>query len=272
MESALNVEVLQWIQDTAVKAAGTDVASRVAVVSSVPDATKWLLIDRDGQHELLDKSQPPRNHVLLSVQEAAAYAEFVQTKKPGDNKGTPIIWISETGVIVTDDDERVLGDRASYVFRQTEEFKKVASLKTNTGMAQADILKLLRVDLAECFDVDDDRKSLIASLRKVTAQQVSAVGNGSGSYDATLVGQAGAAIDWPDDVMLAVKVFDDPSLTIKRLIRCAFDADAAKKVYTLTPIASHLTQAVIDTREHASEVIRQAVQKSEITVFLGSPS
>lgn len=264
---ALDTESLKLIQETAVKAAGTEVKNRVCVRDTLPDKTKWLLIDKEGNSTLLDVSQPLRLHKLLSVQEVVAFARFAKA----DLGSSPIVWIGEQVVTVTLDDRRLFADRAIYSFRPTGEWLLIDELTQRMdGHDQKKFLRLLRVDLAECFARDDQRLLLINNVRKVRAQQSTNLGNGSGSYDATLASSSDTAIDWPDNLDLLVRLFDDPALTLREPIRCAFDVEPMPPRFVLSPLTAHIARALGNTLELASQTIR-AELKDEIPVFLGQP-
>lgn len=268
MVPALDTESLQLIQETAVAAAGMDVSKRVSVVATLPDKKRWLLIDKDGNHHQEAVGEPSRSHNLLSVMEAVSFAMFVRAELAGK----PIVWLHQVGVTVTDDAERVLNNRASYVFTLTPEFKLLQELaKSLEGKSQVDMLRLLRLHLAESFVSDDVRLNLIASLRNIIRKEQSKVSQGSSSYDATLTSDGITAEQWPEEVLLAVRVYDDSALTDRRTIKCIFEADANTKKFILTPLSQHLDKALIETREAAGELIRHALEDDEIPVFLGSP-
>lgn len=266
---ALDTEALKVIQETAVKAAGVNVKDRVCIRADIPDKTKFMIIDKDGEHKLHDVSQPLRLHKLLSVQEVVAFARFVVK----DLSGKPIIWIGDDRIVVTLDDRRLFADRAVYLFRTTAEWELINKLAERTeGLDQKAFSRMLRVDFAECFNRDEQRLQLISSIRKVRTQQQSSIGNGSGSYDASVVSVAEQAIEWPDTVDLSVRVFDDPALTCRKLVRGAFEVEPKPLSFSLTPLTAHIARALGETLELASETIRAELKgETGIPVFLGQP-
>lgn len=267
----MDLETLKHVQQTAVQAAGVDVKNRVCVRDGLPDKTKWMLIDKDGKSELHDVSQPPRQHRLLSVQEVVAFARLARTETGFNSQ--PIVWIGSERIIVTLDDRRLFGDRAIYEFRPTEEWELVNKLAESVeGLIQSKFLRLLRVELAESFGNDDVRRDLIQRLRKVRAQQQSNIGNGSGSYEASLTSGSEEAILWPDNVDLSIRVFDDPALKNRSLIRCAFEVEPQPPRFQLSPLTAHVANALNEALELASETIRAELKSdSGIPVFLGQP-
>lgn len=274
---ALDTEALKIIQDTAVKAAGVDVKNRICVRETLPDKTKWLLIDKDGGSTMYDVSQPPRQHRLLSVQEVVAFAQLADedvtrllSHDDSQESHSPIVWIGADQIIVTLDDRRLFGDRATYQFEPTPEWKLILMLAERAdGLDQKSLLRLLRVQLAESFADDQSRLLLISMVRKLRAQQQSTIGNGSGSYDTTLA--AGGEIEWPDSVDLSVSVIDDPALTTRSLVRCVIEVEPQPPRFLLTPMAAHIARAERHSRELASDVIREQLKSTQIPVFLGQP-
>ena len=272
MFPALDTEALKVIQDTAVKAAGVDVKNRVCVRADLPDKERWLLIDKDGNAMFQAASQPLRLHSLLSVQEVVAFARFASRTVNGLSS-KPIVWIGREQIVVTLDDRRLFSDRAVYEFRPTEEWELLQKLSERTeGMDQKSMLRLCRVELAECFAKDDARTMLIQAIRKVRAQQQSSIGNGSGSFDASLNSAAVEDGSWPDYIDLSVRIFDDPALTVRKPIRCAFEVEPMPPRFVLSPLTAHIARAWNETLELASETIRAELKAEPgIPVFLGQP-
>lgn len=216
MVPMLDAECLKLIQQTAVAAARVDVSKSVAVIAD-PDQRKAILIDKDGNHEIVEKSEPTRRHRLLSVASVVDYAkEFLADK--------PVVWISQKGVVVTHDGERILGHRADYAFETTEEFDIVTRLG-GEPIGQREFLKLLRVTFARSFSNEDRRLDLIQSVRSLRAQQDSRIGSGSGSFETGLISTAGASLVWPESFVLEVRVFSDPSIEVVSNIECVLDVD-----------------------------------------------
>lgn len=264
----LDVESLKLIQETAAKAAGIDVKNRFCVRETLPDKTKWAFIDKDGMAELRDVSQPARNHKLLSVQEVVGFA--LHAIQNTGLSAKPIVWIGPERISVTLDDRRLFGDRAVYEFRQTPEWSLLKKLSDHCdGMDQKSFLKLLRIQLAESFADENQRLQLVRGLRKVRGQQQSAIGQGSGSFDATLTADGEA--EWPEHVDLDLRVIDDLALTIRYPVRCVLDVEPSPPRFLLTPLAAHLARAETSARELVSDVIRHSLKDSTIPVFLGQP-
>jgi hypothetical protein len=271
MVPAFDTESLKLIQETAVKAAGNNVKDRVCVREQLPDKTKWLLINKDGGHSLHDVSQPLRLHKLLSVQEVVAFAVWAKSEDGLNSK--PIVWIGHEQIVVTLDDRRLFADRAIYEFRPTDEWELLNKLSERTdGLDQRAFLRMLRVDFAECFARDEQRLTLINLIRKVRAQQTSNIGNGSGSYDASLGSAANEEMVWPESLDLSVCVFDDPSLTLRQTVRCAFDVEPQPPRFVLSPLTAHIARALGGALELASDCIRAELKNNVgCPVFLGQP-
>jgi len=268
MLGQIDHESLELIQETAVKAAGIDVSKRVALIPSA-DVKEMILIDKDGCHSFLPKSDPTRMHRLLSVEDVVLYVGFVDSIPDG----CPIVWVSRGGIVVSHDDARIEGHHASYRFTETPEFKLIREGLSKEGMSARDFIALLRVKLARSFASEDLRQQLIRSVRSIrtTTNQVS--GQGSGSYETGLISTANEAIAWPESFTLEVPVFDDLSLTTRLSIDVVLEVDAnnQSKPFTLTPIASDLTRAVNQTLAEAVATIRSRVTTPEkaTPVFLG---
>ena len=276
MFPAMDLESVKHLQKTAVEAAGVEVKNRVCLRNDLPDKTKWMLIDKEGNHTLLDVSQPARAHKLLSVQEVVAFAMLAIAKEAQpslSNVGhAPIVWIGDETIFVTLDDRRLFGDRATYDFEKTEEFKLLESLfGKSDGFAQKEILRLIRLRLWESFEDYEVRDRLIEGLKKLRSSQASNLGSGSGTFEANVT----AAVEdfqWPERLKFRVRPIDDAALTSAHTIECVFEIElGGQPKFHLLPVLSQLSKAFKAAQSEASETIRAQLDKQPIPVFLGQP-
>lgn len=263
---SLELEALQHLEEQAVAAAGNNVQNRIALFDH-PDKRCKLLVDKNGDHEVLNVPPPPRNHKLLTCNEVVAYARLMKPE-------TPIVWIGAFGIVVTHDAERILGHKADYRFRRTEEFKYVQEDLGKEPLSQKDFLALLRIRLARSFDSEDLRMILVKSVRSLKTSIDQTARQGGGSYETGLVSTANEKIEWPDTLKLRLSVFEDSSIDMPQIVECVLDVDPTNvhKPFTITPIKSDLAKAISKVVALASDVIRAELDKETISVFTGEPS
>lgn len=265
-EFALDLETLEHLEAQAVKAAGVVARDRVAIHDH-PDKRKRIIVDKNGDHEIVDLPPPQRNHKLLTCNEVVTYARLMKPE-------VPIVWIGAFGIVVTHDAERILGHKADYRFRRTEEFKYVQEDLGKEPLSQKDFLALLRIRLARSFDSEDLRLSLIRSVRSLKTSIDQTARQGGGSYETGLVSTANEKLDWPDTFKLRLSIFEDSSIDTPQLIECVLDVDPTNvhKPFTITPIKSDLAKAIASVVALASEVIHTELSKDTISVFTGEPT
>lgn len=267
-----SVELYEAISHQAVKAAGVDVAQRVAIIDIPKDPERYLIVDKDGEHELKRRDQPARQHKLLSILDVAAYASAMSGALDNEMEPLgPVIWVSPAAIIVTNDNDRLRGDRATYAVRQTDAYQTLTKLGSTDGMSQAEFLAFLRVEFARSFVSNDARVQLINSVRTIKAQQQSSIGQGSGSYEVGLESTAGQSIKWPDSIRLEVPVLDDPSIQTLRQIEVVLDVrpEDRNKPFKLSPLKEDLTIAMQKALAEAVDALKANVE--EIPVYQGAP-
>lgn len=261
-----DVELFNAISQKAVEAAGTNVAQRVKIVdlTSVGDRENYLIIDKEGVHSKVRKDPPTRVHWLMSCKDVIAYVELFKSNKP-------IVWVSDESIIVTHDDDRLRGDSAKYEFRITELFASIQRFSSSQEYTQSDFLRLLRVGFARAFVRDDARLGLIKEVRSLIKREASSIKVGGGSHETGMVNQANESITWPDSILLATAVFDDPSFsTDTHQVEVILDVRPERVPFVLEAVAADLTTAVQETMAAMVEFIKAEV--GETPVFLGSPS
>jgi len=258
-------DLFKAIGEQAVKAAGVQVSGRVHVTAIPGDNENVLVIDRNGAHEFRKKPDPVRRHALSSCGDIVQYCRFVENLE-----GKPVVWIDRGEIVVTDDSQRLRGDRAQYSMRQTDAFKLISGLG-QAPRVQADFLKLLRVDLARSFLHDEDRMRLISQLRTLQKRERRHIGQGSGSHEAGLVSDGNDLIEWPDSFFLKVQVFTDDDIPTTSNIEVCLDVRPEESApFRLEPIKADLEEAIKAALEVAANSIRDGVGV-ETNVFRGKP-
>lgn len=272
MDSYLGLDVLNEIQETAVKAEGFNVANRVITKGIAEDPENYLLIDKDANHTVQVRPQPGRSNALLSCADVVAYAKWMLET----NAQKPIIWISPAAIVVQDDLNRLRGDFGKYDLKTTDLYNCIASLDKGPNgdgsYNQQAMLKLLRVHLAKAFSSNDSRLELIATFRKLVKKTASSIGQGSGSYEAGLQDQQAQLITWPDSFRLVTTVIEDPSLTMTYPVEVVLDVRPEEPFpFNLSPLPADLVAARQKALQDASDLIRHELPDG-IEVFLGAPS
>lgn len=276
MDSALSLDVLEKIQETAVFASGHDVAQRVVTKPIPEDPASYLVIDKDGIHTVVERPQPKRSHKLLSCADVVLFAKWLSGQSDGEVNASPIIWVSPSAIIVTDDNDRLRGNCAAYTLQFTDLWTAVNHLgkgpQNDGSYDQSEFLKLLRVVLARAFATNEQRLSLVANVRQLKKQAASNIGQGSGSYEAGILDQANNLISWPDSLLLNTTVFEDVSLKGAWKVEVSLDVrpENSGRPFFLSPIPADLAAAKQAALDAACDLIR--TQIGDIPVFMGSPS
>jgi len=268
-----HVELFREIAETAVKAARTDVSKSIQIIPG-PDSERYIIVDKNGDHKVMRKSQPARDHSLHSINDVAAFA--VRYKDQPDDEAeaiTPVIWVGEDSVIVTNDFDRLRNDRATYQFTKTPSYEALEELDSD-GMSQSEFLKLLRVDFARLFVSDGTRRNLIRDLRALRTSQQNVIGQGSGSYEVGTQNTANEKIEWPESFAVELQVLDDASIETVRQIGIILDVRPEDRngMFRLTPVKQDMLNAFRNAVTEAVDVLKSEVDVHGIPVFRGAPS
>lgn len=262
-----NVDLFHAIANQAVQAAGIDVANRVVVKdlahSGLPGQV--MIIDRDGLSARVTKPDPQRVHKLNSCKDVV---KFVKSGL----FASPIVWIGEKKVIVTDDNSRLRGDYAVYELKTTEMFDTVVNLGEEDGYSQSEFLALLRVELARAFTSDDARFKLITKVRSIIKREQSVVGKGSGSFEVGVFDAQNKEVDWEDSFKLSTTVIEDPISKATYPVEVILDVrpEGNRTSFVLKPVAADVAKATQDAMDVIKDYITADV--GDVHVFLGSPA
>ena len=236
MEGILT-DAIELIQDTAVAAKGAE--GKLAIVK--PDLEPphvYLTVTPDGKFEKQIAEAQPRSHRLITLDEVEHYVE----EKGSEHS---VVWYDRSGVTVVLDDE-TRRDFATMSLTLTPTIVLLAKLeKDRPGFDQKTFRKMLRTDFGEC-QRDPRLVNWVSDLK--FANMSGAIGQFSNNreslgndIEAQAVSGAG---DCPDDIVLDVRTFDDPSLVERQGIRCVFEFSPQEREFRLIPFPLAVHNAI----------------------------
>lgn len=257
-------ESLELIQKTALAAGEAD--GKLALVSPPAEPKHvYLAIKPDGSYEKLEAEPAPRAHTLASLDQVAPYAE----EKGGEST---VVWYDESGVTVILDD-RTRRDVARLKFETTPQFQRVVRLDVERpAFSQRDFRKLIRIDLAGCFEsprlltwVSDVRFGTATNAAGNLRNERESLGR---DIDAQAVSSAG---EIPDEVPLSVRIFADPALAGRQGIRCVFDLDVQSQEFRLIPLPLQVRSAIDCELAYIGEKLTGELDGLDVPLFRGRP-
>ena len=234
----LSTETLQLIQDTAVEASEAEGKLAIVRPPAEPDYI-YLTVKPDGTFEKHTAAAAVRNHRLITLDQVENFVK---------EKGGPstVVWYDRTGIVIVLDDE-TRRDIATLALTLTPTMLLLAKLERDRmEFDQREFRKLLKVDLADC-QRDARLFNWVSDLK--FANMTGGVGqfsNNRESFGNDIEAQAvsGAGGDCPDDLILDVRTFDDPSLLERQGIKCVFDFTPQDRKFRLIPIPLALHDAI----------------------------
>ena len=224
-----DADAIQVIQETAVK------ASRAAVLPIEGEVSHVVRIahpDGSVTRHVLDPN--PRLHEFSTLGALIAFTRNAIEGRHGE--ANPVVWLGEhsVSVVVNDETRRDVGILSLQV---TPQFEALQTRATATWRSQTDMIRLLRLDLADTLP--GDSTDLLARMRNVRFKSA-ADGHGNVQHGKESMGRSINAevlgVDTlPDDVTLAVRVYAVPDLRTTQNIRCALDIAVEEQQFRLVP-------------------------------------
>lgn len=264
MSEVLSKDTVALIQETAVKASGA--INKVAIVTPEcePDHV-YLVVKPDGTCDRREAGPEPRAHRLAGIDQVVP---FVAAKMTANT----VVWYDRDGVhVVLDDTTR--RDVAILKFVYTSQFARVMLLDVDRpGFTQKDFRKLIRIELAGCFDsprllnwVSDVRFGAASNTAGNLRSDRESLGK---DVDAQAVSGAG---EIPDQVPLSVRVFDDPALVERQGVACVFDLDVQAQQFRLIPLPLEVHSAIERELLYVREKLGDELEKLGVPLFRGRP-
>ena len=218
-------------------------------------------VDQNGTLTVYDVPPPLRAHHVNSVDDLIAAARKWNTG--------PVVWISgEAIVLVPDDADR--RDRITLKLVKSAAFAKLCSLASEPELNQAELVRLLRVDLVGAVN----RVGLLAAVRQIRFRQSTAgestIQHGNESLGRTIESQVSGASEIPETVLVSCSVFSNPGEREKRLtIACDLEIITAESAFRFHPLPDELERVKDEALADIRETIGEAL--GNVAVFFGSP-
>lgn len=264
-----NEEVVKLIQETAVRASSAN--GKIAVIQT-PELGpgKCLIVKGNGDYGIVTKVES-RSHQLQDIESVTKWCVYAA----GTLEAHPTLWIGRDGIRVIMDD----ADRSSpvpliyYQFRKTPEYLRLLSLHSRPeAFEQKAFIRMLRTELWDCLDFNS-RESLLRNLKQLISSErgsgKSVVGAGRESYGREIEMSVSSTLgDIPETLELSVQLFQDSSLTGRRVIECDLEISPDSFRFQLTPLASKM-ESVLEDELQGMIGLLQANLSADTPMFRG---
>lgn len=249
MEGILT-DAIQLIQDTAVDAKGAE--GKLAIVKPPAEPPHvYLTVGPDGKFAKQIAEPAGRNHRLITLDEVEHYVAEKGSEQT-------VVWYDRCGIVIVLDDA-TRRDFATMALNFSPTILLLMRLeKDKPGFEQKAFRKMLRTDLSEC-QRDPRLFNWVSDLK--FANMSGAVGQFSNNreslgndIEAQAVSGAG---DCPDDVILDVRIFDDPSLLERHGMRCVFEFSPQEREFRLIPAPLAIHNAIELEMTYIGERLRE---------------
>lgn len=272
---SMSLEVLENIQETAVKADGAN--GKVQIVAAPQlGAGKCLIISANGSYEIKD-NEAPRHHVLGNVQAVIDWVKYAAKTLAA----TPVIWVHTRTirVVLDDKDSKLPRPVIVYELKETAEYQLLQKLAVAPKcFEQKEFIRMLRNQLWDCLDqaADKDdrslttREALIKKLRTLNfAAGMSGKSTISGSRESLgldIENEVTSAIGaLPEELHLQVRLFQDGALAARQKVTSDLEVTVGTKpAFCLTPLTSDLDEALENEIEALFQFFRTKLPETSI--------
>lgn len=255
-------ETVRLIQDTAVKASGAEKKLELVKPPAEPEYV-YLAVNPSGGFQRIEAVAKPRAHSLVTLEQVLRFVEL-----KGDEKKT-VVWYDRDGIIVVVDDGS-RRDKATMKLNYTPQMLTLMMLEQKRPeFEQRGFRRLLKVDLAGCRR-NDILVSWVESVRfNSTAMSAGRIQHQKESLgrdiDEEAISDQG---ECPEELLLDVRVFDDPNLRDTFQIRCDVEVLVSDQKFRLTPLPLEIHNAI---EAQVSQIGDALTSHVKCPVFRGKP-
>lgn len=214
---------------------------------------------------------PAREHASFSID---SLADYIKTHSALDE--LQCVWYNRTSITFLDNDE-FREDVVKIGLCDSHQFGVIKKWPGATGVTggayqQADLIRLLRVDLRGCFD---GAAKLIDQIRRVNweASTTGEVQRGSEkvSIGSKLTTQLAGTNELPEYVIFNVPMFKEHVFSVQP-IECALEIDTSGRRFILIPIPGQIEAAIAASEQHIRLNLSAALGKdSPVQIYYGEP-
>lgn len=230
-----------------------------------------LMIDRSGNHEIIEIPAPPRHHNLRTVAEIPAFVKYASEKLVGK----PSVWIAADAVVVLIHDVPggLINEYAKVSLDYSPQFKLLTKWELEpVSFDHPEFLRMLRRYFSASLP---NFETLLKMLRKIQfnngVQMVSTAETKRQSLGKEITasvenGDATAVL--PETLDLTLSVYDDSDLKQQVVIKAMLDITPAGQ-FRLIPLAGSTLRAIdVSLKAICSEFFNFS---DDVPVFFGTP-
>lgn len=187
----------------------------------------------------------PRNHVVGSLDAIIALANRLKdSADPVLGSLSPVVWYSETKVVVVFDDAGHRLESAVFPLVFSDKFESVRGLKNASPRAHRDFIRFLRVSFADVIAAEslaDKLESIRFKDEQVTTGKVLRTGESLGR---SITSEANAEAPIPSQVAFEIPVYKVAGLRESSLfVNFVLDVNADEKTFRLVPFPDEIESA-----------------------------
>ncbi len=248
-------DAVELIQGTAVKAAS-------ASVLLIPGDDSRAVLVSNGTKEFIDLPPKRRDH---EAHDLDSLCRFVDDHL--DDEQWSAVWHNDSAVtaVVNDDDRR---DVMTFGLQKSKAFTAIGILQQRF-LTQAELVRLLRVDLAGCVD-----PLLVTTIRTLNFRRNDAT-NADLQHQKQSLGRAveasvSGASDLPETFDIKCEIYGNVETGIQTF-PIVLEVNFEQQNFKLTPMGDCLTKNLQAAQNAIAEEIDERLGEKRVFVYFGAP-
>lgn len=264
-ELLLNDETIGSIVELANKGYAAEGKLAFKPLPNDPD-NKYLIVKPDGSFEEKTPERAPRSITLHSVDQVPLIVSQAMRKWGGD----PIVYYAKNQVRVNLSESNLRTSNygsATVALIESPQLKALRKYDSNRENAWIDhkaFMLVLRTTFGDCISTETMER-LERSLSSIQYSNASRVSSGvmrnRESLGSEVLSELKSLsdVDIPETIEMNVRMFTDPALLARRMIRCKIETDPSLGKLSLLPLANEIDYAMDEEMQNLGDLLLASV-------------
>ena len=245
------------------QSAGEKVA--IKPIANDPDG-RMIIVKSDGSYEIVESEPHPRVSTLRSIDQLPSYVNHAVDKWNAD----PVVYYTPEKAIAVLEERSIRPSRsgkATVILTESPQLKALKGFahdRNSAWLGHKAFVLLMRIDFEDCIN-PQQLEYLVKALATLEFQDGSRISSTVSRNRESLGREVLSEIkslndlEIPEQIVLMVRLFNDPALLARRQIVCKLETDPTNGRLAILPLANEIENAMDSEMSALGDMLRSSI-------------